>query len=122
VPRLIGKGGSMIHTITRLTGTKIVVGQNGRIWVDGPLDAIARVRACLKIIDEESTRPGLTEKVEGFLAATGPTDETGPRDPGRRSERRPSTDPEEPSSPRRPPADGDPSDIPPANGEEPWEA
>jgi exosome complex component RRP4 len=82
IPRVIGKGGSMIHTITRLTGTRVAVGQNGRIWVDGPPDGIQRVRECLRIIEEEGQRPGLTERIEGYLRATGPTDEIGPRAPG----------------------------------------
>jgi exosome complex component RRP4 len=81
IPRVIGKGGSMIHTITRLTGTRVAVGQNGRIWVEGPADGIRRVRECLRIIEEEGQRPGLTERIEGYLRMTGPTDDTGPREP-----------------------------------------
>jgi exosome complex component RRP4 len=81
IPRVIGKGGSMIHTITRLTGTRVAVGQNGRIWVEGPAEGIQRVRECLRMIEEEGQRTGLTERIEGFLQMTGPTDETGPRDP-----------------------------------------
>ncbi|MGA7861513.1 MAG: exosome complex protein Rrp4 [Thermoplasmata archaeon] len=82
IPRVIGKGGSMIHTITRLTGTRVAVGQNGRIWVEGPAEGIQRVRECLRIIEEEGQRPGLTERIEGFLQMTGPTDDTGPQPPG----------------------------------------
>ena len=81
IPRVIGKGGSMIHTITRLTGTRVAVGQNGRIWVEGTPDGIQRVRECLRIISEEGRRPGLTERIEGFLQMTGPTDERGPQPP-----------------------------------------
>ena len=44
VPRVIGRGGSMISTITRHTGAKIVVGQNGRIWVDGSPRRSVRVQ------------------------------------------------------------------------------
>jgi exosome complex component RRP4 len=79
IPRVIGKGGSMIHTITRLTQTRVAVGQNGRIWVDGSDEGIRRVRECLRIIEEEGQRAGLTERIEGFLQMTGPTDEAGPR-------------------------------------------
>jgi exosome complex component RRP4 len=82
IPRVIGKGGSMIHTITRLTGTRVAVGQNGRIWVDGPPEGIGRVRECLRIIEEEGQRSGLTERIEEFLRMTGPTDDRGPRSPG----------------------------------------
>lgn len=82
IPRVIGKGGSMIHTITQLTGTRVAVGQNGRIWVEGSPEGIQRVRECLRIIEEEGQLPGLTERIEGFLRMTGPTDDTGPRAPG----------------------------------------
>lgn len=78
IPRVIGKGGSMIHTITRLTGTRVAVGQNGRIWVEGSAEGIQRVRECLRIIEQEGQRSGLTERIQGFLQMTGPTDEQGP--------------------------------------------
>lgn len=81
IPRVIGKGGSMIHTITRLTGTRVAVGQNGRIWVEGSPEGIQRVRECLRIIDEEGQRSGLTERIEGYLRMTGPTDDRGPKTP-----------------------------------------
>jgi exosome complex component RRP4 len=127
IPRVIGKGGSMIHTITRLTDTRVAVGQNGRIWVDGPVEGIQRVRECLRIIEEEGQRPGLTERIEGFLQMTGPTDDTGPRTRG--------PEPEDPFRPERPsgdtphpsqaPIETEPRDDIPENetneGEGPWE-
>ena len=69
VPRVIGRGGSMIQTLTRMTGAEIAVGQNGRVWVDGDPNGILRVRECLRIIDEEGQRPGLTERIERYLAS-----------------------------------------------------
>ncbi|HEV2449132.1 MAG TPA: exosome complex protein Rrp4 [Thermoplasmata archaeon] len=72
IPRVIGKGGSMIDTLTRATGCKIVVGQNGRIWVDGPLEGVDRVRASLELIEVEGQRRGLTERVAKLLADTEP--------------------------------------------------
>lgn len=70
VARVIGRGGSMIQTIQRLTQSRLVVGQNGRVFVDGPPDEIMRVRETLKLIDDEGHRSGLTERVLGFLHAT----------------------------------------------------
>ncbi|MCI4367887.1 MAG: exosome complex RNA-binding protein Rrp4 [Thermoplasmata archaeon] len=69
IPRVIGRGGSMIQTITRHTGARIVVGQNGRIWIDGAPEQLVRVRAVLTLIEEEGHRSGLTERVEGLLRA-----------------------------------------------------
>ena len=128
IPRVIGKGGSMIHTITRLTGTRVAVGQNGRIWVEGSPDGIHRVRECLRIIEEEGQRPGLTERIEEFLRMTGPTDETGPESPRVTSDNGSAlegTDDENvlPSDDRRDPPSG--PDIPENEtneGEGRWEA
>lgn len=70
VPRAIGRGGSMIRTITELTSCKVVVGQNGRIWVDGPPEGIIRVRECLRLVEEEGQRSGLTERIQSYLEST----------------------------------------------------
>ncbi|MGI0131037.1 MAG: KH domain-containing protein, partial [Thermoplasmata archaeon] len=72
VPRIIGRAGSMISTLTRHTGAKISVGQNGRIWVDGTEDAIHRVRESLRLIEEEGQRRGLTERITSYLKSTEP--------------------------------------------------
>lgn len=68
VPRVIGKGGSMINMIKKLTGTRIVVGQNGWVWVSGRNDELERlaVEAILKV-DRESHTQGLTDRVKEFL-------------------------------------------------------
>lgn len=112
VPRVIGRGGSMIQMIQRMTGCRLVVGQNGRVYVDGTADAIARVRETLELIDAEGHRSGLTERVQGFLSATAERDEAGrartPEDPWRPMA------PEPPLSTPGPGAD-EPSD---AEGEE----
>jgi exosome complex component RRP4 len=82
VPRVVGRGGSMIQTILRHTGAQISVGQNGRIWVNGNPEAIARVSEVLRMIDAEGQRHGLTERVESFLVASGPSTDQGPNEPG----------------------------------------
>jgi exosome complex component RRP4 len=70
VPRVIGRNGSMIGTITKLTDCQVAVGQNGRIWIDGPDEGIIRVRECLRMIDEEGHRSGLTERIQSYLEST----------------------------------------------------
>jgi exosome complex component RRP4 len=67
IPRVIGRGGSMIQTITRHTEAQVSVGQNGRIWVDGAPEQLIRVRECLRLIEEEGHRSGLTERIETYL-------------------------------------------------------
>jgi exosome complex component RRP4 len=70
VPRVIGKGGSMIQLLQSETRTRLVVGQNGRIWIQGGPEQIARVREVLEIIDQEGQRHGLTDRVKALLART----------------------------------------------------
>ena len=67
VPRLIGKKGSMINMVKEMTGTDIVVGQNGWVWVKGKAaDELRAIRAIYKI-DEESHTHGLTDRIEKML-------------------------------------------------------
>ncbi|MAG52353.1 MAG: RNA-binding protein [Nanoarchaeota archaeon] len=68
VPRVIGKQGSMISMIKEKTGCKMTVGQNGKIWIQGP-DPKNEKKAvdAIKLIEEYSATDGLTEKVEVLL-------------------------------------------------------
>ncbi len=67
VPRVIGKQGSMISLIKRMTNCEITVGQNGHVWIKGtPDNELLAVRA-IKMIEDKSHQEGLTEKVEKFL-------------------------------------------------------
>jgi exosome complex component RRP4 len=81
VPRVIGRGGSMVEALGRMTGCKLSVGQNGRIWIDGTPDGIERVRAALRMIENEGQRPGLTERVHSYLASTQERDQDGRPEP-----------------------------------------
>lgn len=67
VPRIIGKGGSMIQLIKSFTKVQGFVGQNGRIWIEGnPEDVMTAIRA-IKLIEEHAHMIGLTERVNTFL-------------------------------------------------------
>ena len=65
VPRIIGKGGSMVEMIKQLTGTQIVVGQNGIVWVKGENEDLA-AEAVMQI-EERAHMPGLTEHMKQLL-------------------------------------------------------
>ncbi len=67
VPRVIGKNGSMIQMLKNMTGCRIYVGQNGRIWIDGDLENIVRAVKAIRMIEDEAHSLGLTEKVKRFL-------------------------------------------------------
>ncbi len=68
VPRVIGKQGSMISLIKEKTNTKILVGQNGWVWISGqdPEKEIKAMNA-IKIVNEESQTDGLTDKIDKYL-------------------------------------------------------
>lgn len=68
VPRIIGKQGSMIQLIKEKTGCKIIVGQNGRVWISGltPESEMLATEA-IYMIEQNSHHEGLTEKVKEFL-------------------------------------------------------
>jgi len=67
VPRLIGKKGSMIYMIKKETQSKILVGQNGVIWVKGQPEMESLIRATVEMIDNEAHISGLTDKTKEFL-------------------------------------------------------
>ena len=72
VPRLIGHGGSMISLIKNATGCSIVVGQNGRVWIDGEACESLRAAEAIDKIERESHIPGLTDRLTRLLGASDP--------------------------------------------------
>jgi exosome complex component RRP4 len=65
VPRVIGRANSMINLLMQGTGSEILVGRNGRIWIKGGKSALA-VRAILTIEREAHTH-GLTDRITELL-------------------------------------------------------
>jgi len=68
IPRLIGRKGSMINLIKRETGCKMIIGQNGFIWIKGK-DQASEVLAekVIRKIDEEAHISGLTQRIQVML-------------------------------------------------------
>ncbi len=67
VPRVIGKQGSMITTIKDKIGCRMIVGQNGLVWVQGePQHEMLAIEA-IKLIEEQGHLQGLTEIVGEFI-------------------------------------------------------
>ncbi len=67
VPRVIGRGGSMISMLKKYTDCKIFVGQNGRIWIAGDLEGQYIAAKAIKMIEENAQAVGLTDIVKEFL-------------------------------------------------------
>jgi len=72
VARVIGRQGSMIQLIKKFTDVWMVVGQNGRVWLNGEVPMIRIAVDAIRYIEQEAHRSGLTDKVTAFLRdATG---------------------------------------------------
>jgi len=70
VPRIIGKHGSMVSMVKNATNCKILVGQNGLIWLSGePKDEVIAVET-IKMIESKSHVSGLTDKIKTHLEKT----------------------------------------------------
>lgn len=69
IPRIIGKKGSMISMIKRITNCKIIVARNGRVWIKGekPEDEEKVIQA-INQISREAHVSGLTDRIAKFLS------------------------------------------------------
>ncbi|MEE8402171.1 MAG: exosome complex RNA-binding protein Rrp4 [Candidatus Hydrothermarchaeaceae archaeon] len=67
VPRIIGRQGSMISMIQKDTGCRIIVGQNGRVWIDGPPKMADLVAKIIGTIERDAHTPGLTESIKNMI-------------------------------------------------------
>ena len=67
VPRVIGRKGSMIRMIKEKTACKILVGQNGRVWIDGKPEMQEIVVKALRKIEKEAHTTGLTNEISNLL-------------------------------------------------------
>ena len=65
VARVIGKKGTMVKQIKDKTGTTIIVGQNGLVWIKGE-NANLAAKAVRKV-EEEAHTSGLTDKIGEWL-------------------------------------------------------
>jgi len=65
VPRVIGKNGSMLNVLKQGTGSAVMAGRNGRVWIKG--GNIPLLKKALKKIEDEAHTSNLTNKMEQFL-------------------------------------------------------
>ena len=57
--RLIGKGGKALSQLKENTGCRIIVADNGRVWVDGEFDSIITVRDRLQAMSDDAKSTGV---------------------------------------------------------------
>jgi len=65
VPRVIGRGGSMIEMIQRKTKCTVLIGQNGVIWINGNKTEL--VLKIIQKIDKEAHISGLTDRISKLI-------------------------------------------------------
>ena len=66
IPQVIGKGGSMLQSLKNLGNCRIVIGQNGRVWLDGDYEGMENIRMALKVIRDTAHLPGLKERIDAL--------------------------------------------------------
>ncbi|HLE95802.1 MAG TPA: exosome complex RNA-binding protein Rrp4, partial [Candidatus Thermoplasmatota archaeon] len=71
VPRIIGRNGSMITLVKNMTNTRMFVGQNGIIWLDGEPKDVALAISAIRMVEEQAHTTGLTENIKAWLEANG---------------------------------------------------
>ena len=67
IPRIIGNSETMANQIARLTGSRIIIGRNGIIWVNGGNTELA-IKA-IRTVESEAHTSGLTERIKAMLEA-----------------------------------------------------
>ncbi|HMF34054.1 MAG TPA: exosome complex RNA-binding protein Rrp4 [Candidatus Lokiarchaeia archaeon] len=67
IPRVIGRKGSMIRTLMDDTRCRIVVAQNGRIWLNGAPENVALAKFIIEKIHEEAHTSGLTDRIKEYI-------------------------------------------------------
>jgi exosome complex component RRP4 len=67
VPRIIGRKGSMISMIKQETGCRVLVGQNGRVWIEGTPKKMDLVVRIIERIEKDAHTQGLTENIKNMI-------------------------------------------------------
>ncbi len=72
VARVIGKSGSMLNLLKEYVECWLLVGQNGRIWLNGEASEVLLAQDAIKAIVDHAHLPGLTERVKALLGSRRP--------------------------------------------------
>jgi len=67
IPRVIGKNSSMLNLIKQYLKIDIIIGKNGRIYLNGDINEISKAVDIIRFIINNSYKRGLTEKVKEIL-------------------------------------------------------
>lgn len=65
VAKVIGKEGAVVNAIKKVTGCRIFIGQNGRVWIDGESAGISKAVMAVKRVEREDISVEDIEKMLG---------------------------------------------------------
>jgi exosome complex component RRP4 len=63
IGKVVGKGGGMLQQLKSLGQSRMIIGQNGRVWIDGDQSGMSEVREAMDVIRETAHLPGLNERI-----------------------------------------------------------
>jgi exosome complex component RRP4 len=72
VARVIGKSGAMLNLLKEYVECWLLVGQNGRIWLNGDADEVLLAQEAIQVIVDHAHLPGVTERVKELLESRRP--------------------------------------------------
>ncbi len=67
VPRIIGKQGSMITMLKDMLNCRMMVGQNGKVWIQGTPENELLATKAVRMIENNAHLEGLTDKIKEFI-------------------------------------------------------
>jgi len=67
IPRLIGKNSSMLNLIKEYLKIDIIIGKNGRVYLNGNINNVLKAVDIIRFVINNSYKRGLTEKVKEIL-------------------------------------------------------
>jgi len=67
IPRLIGKNSSMLNLIKEKLKIDIIIGKNGRVYLNGDINNVSKAVDIIRFVVNNSYKRGLTEKVKEIL-------------------------------------------------------
>ncbi|RLG59055.1 hypothetical protein DRN86_04830 [Candidatus Geothermarchaeota archaeon] len=68
IARIIGKKGSMLRILEKGTNSRVMVGQNGVLAIEGTYEAYVKIKKAVNLISEKTFLKGLTEQVSKLIA------------------------------------------------------
>jgi exosome complex component RRP4 len=67
ISRLRGEGDSTLRTLKEVSDCRIIVAENGRVWVDGDTDGITFMRTVLDLVRNEGHMATFNASMEALI-------------------------------------------------------